>query len=243
MPHHPSQQLQNHTLNPSPHLLTPTLSHNFHAHPFHSHTHTQVDAADNKKKVTPIMLAAYTGKTEAMILLLKSGAKKDAAMMATLMLSAAEGGKVDSIRELLSMGGDVNAKNEKGHTALYTAVGSGNLELIEFLIQKGADANVVCGSGNTLMHVAAGNFYEKNLNFVCVINYQIAVHGHAHMVGPLLKLGVNLDAKNKVGCTPVFVASWDGKIDFVREAIGTFLSFFIFFYSFICSSWSKSPHC
>src|SRR5262245_57543178 len=50
-------------------------------------------------------------------------------------------GEPAPVKELLEKGGDVDAKNEIGITALWIAAGKDNRDLIELLIKHGADVN------------------------------------------------------------------------------------------------------
>lgn len=50
---------------------------------------------------------------------------------------------------LLKLGGDVNARNINGQTALGMAVCSGYAKIVDFLIKNGADVNIVDNEGNT----------------------------------------------------------------------------------------------
>jgi ankyrin repeat protein len=52
---------------------------------------------------------------------------------------ASRNGDSEIVRLLIEHGGDVNAKNPRGHTVLYCAGGHGHLECLQLLLQAGAD--------------------------------------------------------------------------------------------------------
>jgi ankyrin repeat protein len=63
-------------------------------------------------------------------------------------MTAARTGRVEAVRELLSHGADVNAKDPKrGQTALMWAAAEGNVEVIQELLKAGADLKARLDSG------------------------------------------------------------------------------------------------
>ena len=54
------------------------------------------------------------------------------------LIDAVIGGKLDKVRDLCTRGADVNAKDEKGRSALKWAVFTGSKEIEEFLREGGA---------------------------------------------------------------------------------------------------------
>jgi uncharacterized protein len=65
-------------------------------------------------------------------------------------------GWMDAVKYCLELGGDVNAKDSRGYTALHGAAYMGNNELIKFLIAKGADVKAVAQDKNTVADMANG---------------------------------------------------------------------------------------
>jgi Raf kinase inhibitor-like YbhB/YbcL family protein len=61
----------------------------------------------------------------------------------SLLLLAAAGGCVDTVRPLLEKGADVNAKDGAGKTALMVAALAGSREIVQMLLDHGADPNVM----------------------------------------------------------------------------------------------------
>ena len=57
----------------------------------------------------------------------------------TPLIEAVRAGEVNTVKELIDGGADVNEAGEQGWTPLNWAAGKGNLELVTLLVDKGAD--------------------------------------------------------------------------------------------------------
>ena len=73
------------------------------------------------------------------------------------MIEAAEQGKLETVKNLLSNGVDVNAKDERGMTALMWASFRGDTEIVKELLVKGADVNAKACHGATALSYAINN--------------------------------------------------------------------------------------
>ncbi|XP_023311846.1 uncharacterized protein LOC108905886 [Anoplophora glabripennis] len=82
---------------------------------------------------------------------------------------------------------DFSVRNNKGHTALYTAVKLGFLDIVKYLTEQGADVKTTDHRGRTPLHAAAD------------------VHDPDAM-GHLVTHGANVNAKDNRGRTPLHVA-------------------------------------
>ncbi len=69
--------------------------------------------------------------------------------------TAARDGDLPTVQALLAQGGDVNAVNESGSTALHFAADRGRTEVVRFLLDHGAAVNVKSKSGSTPLLLAA----------------------------------------------------------------------------------------
>lgn len=106
-----------------------------------------VDAV-NKRGETALMMAALTGQSESVGLLIEKGATLDPEGWTPLHY-AASSGKVEVIRQLIEAGADKNARSPNGTTPMMMAVRSGNLTAYQKLLIAGADPTLKNDSGLT----------------------------------------------------------------------------------------------
>lgn len=69
--------------------------------------------------------------------------------------TSAMGGDIEAIRQHVSAGTDVNARNNDGNTALHAAAFFGRTKAVELLLGEGADANARGGTGQTALDTVA----------------------------------------------------------------------------------------
>ena len=102
---------------------------------------------------------------------------------------AANNGAYHVLREMLSEGVDVNARDNNGWTALHFAAQSNHFETIDLLLEYKADPNLHDKQGNGPLWVAAMN-----------------ANGKYHGVLSLLKSHADPYHKNKHGRSPLYIA-------------------------------------
>lgn len=107
----------------------------------------------------------------------------------SVLISAAESGNLDVVKEILRYGPNLEARERRGRTALFEAGESTNseederrAECVRVLAKAGANVDAQDRDGNTLLHKA-------NL---------------LNVDEELLKLGANVNARNHAGETPIF---------------------------------------
>ena len=100
---------------------------------------------------------------------------------------AVKAGDIDGVPKLLAAGADVNARDNRGKTALMYAVDKGYVLLVEPLLAAQADPNVRGADGSTALYIAA-------------------VHGHSEIITMLMKAGADPTIKGPKGKTPMEVA-------------------------------------
>ena len=114
---------------------------------------------------TPLQLAAFFGRPEAVGLLLERGAETDAVaknpMRVTALHSAAAARATGIVRMLLDNGADTNAQQERGFTALHAAAQHGDAELAELLLSHGARRELAKDDGETPADTAAANGHPE----------------------------------------------------------------------------------
>jgi ankyrin repeat protein len=126
---------------------------------------------------TPFLRAALADDITVMRLLLEKGADPNIATFAgTTPLMAAAGvnwmtgqtfteskeASIEAIQLCIDKGGDVNAKNSMGVTAVIGAANRGADEILEFLVKKGARLDVKDNEGRTPLVWAEGVFLATN---------------------------------------------------------------------------------
>lgn len=101
---------------------------------------------------------------------------------------AAKSGDIQTVRELLSGGIDINAElDEYGATALHWAVVKGQEKIAELLVSKGARLDQKNRDHDTPLHLAVA-------------------FGHTDIVELLLSKGAAIDERRKDGFTPLYTA-------------------------------------
>ena len=71
---------------------------------------------------------------------------------------AARAGHIEAVKQHLAADVDVNAKDDRGGTPLFSAALEGHKEIAELLIDKGADVNARDNQGETTLDVIEGDF-------------------------------------------------------------------------------------
>ena len=98
-------------------------------------------------------------------------------------------GDIQSVMQHLAAGTDVNAKDERGETAMFSAVIGGYKEIIKMLVNKGADVNEKNNAGFTPLH--EGSYT-----------------GQKEIVELLITCGADVNTMKIDGMTPLDMASF-----------------------------------
>lgn len=110
---------------------------------------------------------------------------------------AARTGKLKALNALLSSGANVDSRDQIGFTPLMEAAREGRKEVIEALLAKGANPKAKAGSNGlelTALHLAA-------------------IGGHADVIELLASKGVDLNAADRVGNTPMLWGLYEQQIE------------------------------
>ena len=130
---------------------------------------------------TPLLRAAKAGDNAAIEMLLANGALVDLPNTTgvTPIMTAAgmghganptrgryktEAQGAESIRLLAAAGGDINARNAQGQTALHAAAQKGWSDIVRTLVDLGADLEAEDANGVTPLDVATGNYEVGRFN-------------------------------------------------------------------------------
>ena len=111
---------------------------------------------------TPLITAAFLGKTEAAKILIEAGADLNYknADGSTALHTAAAFGKTEAAKILIDAGIDLNNQNNQGATALHTGAFFCRVEIVEALLEKGADKTLKNKTGKTALEVVELPFEE-----------------------------------------------------------------------------------
>ena len=147
-----------------------------------------------------------------------------------------------TVKLLVENGADVNLKMKDNETALITAAEGGQLEAVEYLIEQGADVNATLDSGANALHLIAEKIEGRPMNYTVTVTVdgkpktltdpdeiRKATGSHPDdehrdllkIVKLLLKAGIDTEAKNLNGQTPIYTATAvedDDLIDMIIKA-------------------------
>jgi ankyrin repeat protein/beta-lactamase regulating signal transducer with metallopeptidase domain len=176
---------------------------------------------------TVLYCAAASGHEELAKLLIANGADVDAALHCVV-----GHGHLDAAMFLLSKGDNINAKDEKGKTALHKAARFGHKDVAELLVARGANVNAKDKEGITPTYAATTFLGVGQQQMVDVVKLLLAkggqvdtVHlsafvGDVDKVKGFLEQGIEVDAKDMYGRTPLHLASMSGQRDVLAFLIG-----------------------
>jgi ankyrin repeat protein len=137
------------------------------------------------------------------------------------LLRAAENGKADAVKRLISEGAAAGARDDYGNTPLHKAAMHGHVGVARLLLQEyAAEVNLKNVDGYTPLHLAAliGHLEEmevlldhaadsnlKNADGDVPLHYA-AGKGQVELVKLLLDRGAEANSRNNLGDTPLKVA-------------------------------------
>ena len=116
--------------------------------------------------------------------------------------NAAFSGNIETVKQHIAAGTDVNAMNKYGSTPLYEAVTGGHKDIADLLISKGADVNA-----------------KEAKNRITALHWA-AWRGRKEIAELLIAKGANLNTKNNDGRTPLHNAAWKGHVEIAKLLIG-----------------------
>jgi ankyrin repeat domain-containing protein 17 len=188
----------------------------------------------NISDYTPLSLAASGGYVAILRLLLDYGADINSRTGSKLGISplmlASMNGHLQAVRLLIDQGSDVNAQIETNrNTALTLACFQGRADVVTLLLERKANLEHRAKTGLTPLMEAASGGYDQvgrvllengaDVNAAPVPTTKdtaltiAADKGHLKFVELLIEYGAQLDAKNKKGCTALWLACHNGHLE------------------------------
>ncbi|XP_049770029.1 ankyrin-3-like [Schistocerca cancellata] len=137
-----------------------------------------------------------------------------------MLIAAAKEGSVSKVRTLLTVGADVEAKDENQQNALHWAAARGHVEVARRLLEDGADVNARDRWRNTPLHQAAWNDNPAVVRLLAASSadcnardqtrntplHDAARRGHPDAATALLEAGADREVRNDDGDTPLDLA-------------------------------------
>lgn len=161
----------------------------------------------NKTNSTAVTYAAVNGQTEALKILLDTGAlpdpkNTDGGATPLILITYSPLGNIPCIKLLLKHGADVHAVDNKGRTALVHAATIGKKEVMEVLLDAGAEPNVMVNLGDCL---TTADFLATDSKRRSLVAAVAAIHtkgsNAAALVELLLKAGGDANLSEPHGAT------------------------------------------
>ncbi|MGB6121019.1 MAG: ankyrin repeat domain-containing protein [Bacteroidota bacterium] len=128
----------------------------------HIEAGSDINVLEPSRASTPLITAAFLGKTEAAKILIDAGADLNYQNVdgSTALHTAAAFGKTEVAKILIDAGTDLNLQNNEGSTALHTAAFFCRVEIVEALLEKGADKTIENKTGQTVYEIVTIPFED-----------------------------------------------------------------------------------
>jgi len=169
--------------------------------------------AQNKAGDTPLDVALSQNHKEIADLLIQKGADVS-------LHTAAQHGLLEKLKELISKGTDVNAKNNAGETALEVAIQEYHQDIVRLLIDKGAEVSInvaaFIGDVDKVKDFikGGGSVDTADTSGQTLLHYATAGN-HKDIAELLISKGANVNAfaSRRRWMTPLGVAARTGSVD------------------------------
>ena len=153
----------------------------------------------NKTGITPLMIAAFTDKLQAVKSLLKQGA--DPSLQENrgwnVLHFASEGGNPEVIELMLSHVPTIDSRTKEGSTPLMIAAVNDKLQAVKYLLKQGADRSLQHNDGWNVLHFASEG-------------------GNPEVIELMLSHVPSIDSRTKEGSTPLMIAAYNDKLQAVK---------------------------
>ncbi|MFC1652081.1 ankyrin repeat domain-containing protein [Planctomycetota bacterium] len=128
------------------------------------------------------------------------------------LFAAVVKGLGDEVTRLISHGADIDTQNRAGFTPLFLAVQRGNVEMVKLLVEKGARFDVAVRGRMAVIHLAVAQGKREIVEVFVSHGADISTLHMAVVMGDLARVrslvgqGVDVNAKDELGKTPLFWA-------------------------------------
>ncbi|WP_264682379.1 MULTISPECIES: ankyrin repeat domain-containing protein [unclassified Wolbachia] len=170
--------------------------------------------AKNKDDKTSLDLARERNNTGMVHLLAQAKLDKD-------LIAAAARGSLQTVKNLVEQGANIEAKNKDNKTPLDLARERNNMEMVNFLAQAKLDKDlrvaVIRGNLQTVKNLIeqGANIETKDKEEWKLLHYA-AVRNHIMVVKFLVEQGANIETKDEKGRTPLHRAAERGHKEIVE---------------------------
>ena len=159
---------------------------------------------DVEQRQEAFLIASSNCYLDIVEMLMQSGFDISSDIKNRALILAAAGGSVDVCKFLLANDALINAKNEKGWTALRNAIVGGYFDIVQQLVECGANVNAVENNGLSCLHIACGLGHAEIAKYLIAKGAHVghkrgidtnlwfaARHSHVEIVKLLLELDSN----------------------------------------------------
>jgi ankyrin repeat protein len=137
------------------------------------------------------------------------------------LIAAAKENNLPEVSRLLSVGADANAKGRSYRTPLHWACCNGHVQVFQALLEHGSDIEAKDKSDATPLHWACFKGHVPVVNELLSPNYSNGATTTATTILGKRKSrgGANIEAKDKYGNTPLYMASRHGHVAIVKALL------------------------
>ena len=147
------------------------------------------------------------------------------------LFEAVKSGKLDEVRDLVSKGADVKAKDKDGCTPTSLAMSLGKLDIFLYLASKDIDVTIALDKNGVTHLMACAALGDLNLvkglidngadinavdNDGWTVMHGTVCHDHWETIKFLIDNGANVNAKIKDGTTPLMLATINNHLEIVK---------------------------
>lgn len=139
----------------------------------------------------------------------------------------------EKIEKYISAGVDINKKDTRGRTLLFSLIAKRKVDAIKILLKNGADINIEDNYGKTVLEEAIYKEDNMMIRFILeqgasldkinssgrTLMQDVALEGNGRIFSLLMKYSPNLDTKDSYGKTVLFDAIEGANLEIVKEIL------------------------